>query len=1090
MPFSFSFGYPEALWLLLLWPIIILIARRGGSGVILRRGARRLSIALRLLIVTLLVLSIANLQLVTTSDKLATVFLLDVSDSVGAGGRTQELDFTRKALQGMKDNQQAGIVVFGQDALVEKLVSKDKTIGNLESNPITSYSNLAEAVRLGTALLPSDAQRRLVLVSDGNQNVDEVRNAAKIAAANGVQIDVLPISRQDGPEVSLGNIQVPSNLRQGEQFAIKVAVDSNYAGPARLLILQDGQVISDKAVDLKSGSNLFTEQLVAKSKGFANYTARVIAAKDTLEQNNEANAYSLIKGGPRALLVEGHPDQKEAANLQAALTQSGIDATTIPPEKFPGLNDLTQYDSVILVDVPASSLTPNNMNVLQSYVKDLGKGMIMVGGEESYGLGGWFRTPVEDMLPVELQLPSKLQTPSVAMVLVIDRSGSMADSYNGPGAGAAGIAKIELAKDAAYLAATQLSNTDQVGVVVFDTQAQWVVPLNPMGNPSNLVSPIGRIAPGGGTNIYSGLAPAVETLKTANAKNKHIILLTDGQDSEGLDYTKVKADAKAAGITISTVGLGEDVNSAFLQDLANSAGGRYTFVNDPSNLPKIFAKEAHLAARSYVVEEPFTPAVSDPSPILNGISTTPQLKGYIATRIKGTATQALVTNRNEPLLAHWQYGLGRVVAWTSDAKGRWATDWLSWADFPKFWSQVVRWTVAENEAGGLQVQTKTVGNRIYVTADALSLDSQYLNDLDVKAKVVSSALNSQEDVTLNQTAPGHYEGYFTPKGNGSYIVNVQGTGQQGQTASSNTSTATNVNLAQTVGAVATYSPEYKQLGSNNALLKDVAGLTGGKVLTSPEQAFSDDLSRTTRQQELWPWLLLLAILLFPFDIAIRRIRFSLSALAQGFRNPKAGQLLLAGAAAGNGAVGPASSVNRLFAAKQCVSSRNPVSPPLSDSAANMASITARPIEPSVYATAESPALAPNVAANFTPSTPPTEYKAPEKKPSTPNRTTTPPAASEQPPVKPASAQEETPPSTYSGLLRRLNRNTPVNPAQPPTPPDDPKEPPQEAVPAQNEAALPPKQAVKPSPPADDDEDVTARLLRAKQRAREERRKAE
>ncbi|HEX2914088.1 MAG TPA: VWA domain-containing protein [Chloroflexia bacterium] len=1110
MPFSLSFSYIDALWLLLLLPIIILMARRGGSGAVIRKRARRLSIAIRLLIVTLIVLSLAGLQLVTTSDKLATVFLLDVSDSVGAGGRTQAMDFARQSMQTMKDNQQAGIIVFGQDALVEKLVSKDKNVGNLESTPVTGYTNLAEAVRLGTALLPSDAQRRLVLISDGNQNVDEVRNAAKIAASNDVQIDVVPLKQQNGPEVSVSNLQVPNNLRQGEEFSLKVAVDSNYAGNARLLILQDGQVISDRPVELKEGTNLFNEQLVAKSKGFANYTARVIASKDTLEQNNEMNAYSLVKGGPRALLVEGHPDQHEAANLQAALTKSGIEATTIPPDKFPNLSDLTQYDSVVLVDVPASSLTTANMNTLQAYVKDLGKGMVMVGGEESYGLGGYFRTPVEDMLPVELQLPSKLQTPSVAMVMVIDRSGSMADSYNGPGAGAAGIAKIELAKDAAYLAATQLSNTDQVGIVVFDTQAQWQVPLGPMGNPSNLVSPIGRIAPGGGTNIYSGFAPAVEALKNVNAKNKHIIILTDGQDSEGIDYRGVLADANKAGITVSTVGLGEDVNSAFLQDLAQKGGGRYTFVNDPSNLPKIFAKEAHLAARSYIVEEPFTPAIADPSPILQGISGTPQLKGYVATRIKSTATQALVTNRNEPLLAHWQYGLGRVAAWTSDAKGRWATDWLGWQDFPRFWSQMVRWTVAENETGGLQVQTKMVGNRIYVTADAISPDSQYLNGLDVKAKVVSSTLNgSQEDVTLTQTAPGHYEGYFTPKNAGSYIVNVQGTSPQGQAVSGSSANA-NINLAQTVGAVASYSPEYKQLGTNEPLLKDLVNLTGGHFLTKPEQAFSDDLNRTTRKQDLWPWLLLLAILLFPLDIAARRIRLSPGSLLRGFREKQKPQMAVASASAGGGTTS-SPHVGRLFEAKQRAANNRAgtlsgeAAPP---ARASSTAVAERP-EPVYYQPTEEEKAHAETTTGFMPVG---KFKSKSKdkdsRLSAQVKELHHFGLSEQEKKqeqaktghKAPASTEQASDTAYSGLLRKFNRGSDNEVTQAPTgktdsPVPENKQPGNKAAGKASKKEASPRDEPRPAPPPPpappiSGDEVTGRLLKAKQRVREDHKKQE
>ncbi len=1074
MPFSFNFGYSDALWLLLLLPVVVLLARNGGSGAVMRRSARRLSVLLRLAIMTLLILSIANLQLVTTSDKLSTVFLLDVSDSVGATGRAQSVDFTRKALQTMKDNQQAGVIVFGQDALVEKLVGKDKTLGNLESTPVTSYSNLAEAVRLGTALLPSDSQRRLVLISDGNQNVDEVRNAAKIASSNGVQIDVVSQGQQSGPDVSIGGVQVPSNLRIGEEFSLKVNVDSNYAGAARLLILQDNQVVSDKPVTIQSGSNLFTEKLVAKSQGFVNYTARIIADKDTIEQNNEMNAYSRVKGGPRVLLVEGHPDQHEAANLQAALTQNKIEATTIPPDKFPNLNDLTQYDTVLLINVPASSLSQANMNVLQAYVKDLGKGMIMVGGEESYGLGGYFRTPVEDMLPVELQLPSKLQTPSVAMVMVIDRSGSMADSYNGPGAGAAGIAKIELAKDAAYLAATQLSNTDQVGIVVFDTQSQWQVPLGAMGNPSNLVSPIGRIAPGGGTNIYSGLEPAVNALKNATAKNKHIILLTDGQDSEGIEYNSLIAEANKAGITISTVGLGEDVNTDFLSNLAKKGGGRYTFINDPSNLPKIFAKEAHLAARSYIVEEPFVPKISDPSPIVKDIGATPPLKGYVATRVKGTATLALVTGRNEPLLAHWQYGLGRVAAWTSDAKGRWASDWLGWQDFPRFWSQMIRWTVAENDAGGLQVQTKMVGNRIYVTADAISLDSQYINGLDVKAKVVSSTLNgSQDGMNLTQTAPGHYEGYFTPKNAGAYIVNVQGQGQTGDT------TGKKVNLTQTIGAVASYSPEYKQLGTNTALLKDIAGLTGGRVLTNPAEAFSQDLTRTTRQQEIWPWLLLAAILLFPLDIAVRRIRLAPLAFLRNARSNRARKL----ATAEGGPDGPASPVSRLFEAKQ----RATMLTPTAQNNPNRGVPTAagKPSTGQLFYQPDATELVAQKAEAGSRLNGKTENNSSPLKHLQRAGNSSSPAAGKASALvdEQVAANPDEATSSYSGLLRRLNRDnlTELAKASLAAEPARPTQKPEKDV---------TRQPAPPPNPLISSDDMTERLLKAKQRAHEDHPKGE
>ncbi len=879
MPFSFITEYSEALWLLLLLPLVILMARKGGNGAVVRRSARRLSICLRLLIVTLLVLSIAQLEIITPSDKSATVFLLDASDSIGTAGRNQELEFTRRALQTMQDNQGAGVVLFGQNAQVARLVTKNKDFVEPLVGPLPGYTNLAEAVRVGAALVPGQTTGRLVVMSDGIQNLDEVRDAARVAAANGVAIDVVPLKASTNPETSVSNLQVPASLRQGEEFNLKVSVESNRAGPARLQILQDGQPISDKPVQLQVGLNFFEQQITAKVKGPINYTARIQTANDTLSQNNEGQTYSLVKGKPKTLLVEGHPDQHEAANLQAALDKSEIETDVIPPASFPASKELLQYDAVMLVNVPARLLGDTNMKNLQAYVKESGKGLVMVGGEESYGLGGYLKTPVEEMLPVELQLPSEKRTPTVAMVLVIDRSGSMLESqldFNRKSTRS----KLEIAKDAAVLATKQLGPNDQLGVVVFDTQGRWQVPLGPLDDPAEVQGLIGRIGPGGGTSIYSGLAPAIEALKGVQATSKHIIVLTDGQDIRRVSYDSLIQDANESRITISTIGLGYDVNGTFLGDLAERGGGRYLPVKDPNELPSVFVKEAQMAARSYIIEQSFVPTLADSSAITKRLTAMPELKGYVATKSKATATTALTTNRQEPLLAHWQYGLGRVAAWTSDAKGRWASDWLEWPDFPRFWSQLVRWTVAENEAGGLQVQTHMIGDRLQIQADALNSDSQYLNGLQVQAQVATAAGVAQGDVALVQTAPGHYEGYYTPKSPGSFAVNVQG---QGTVAGGPGVTPAEVKLSQKVGAVAPYSPEYRQLGDNEPLLREIASMTGGRVLSNPAEAFRDTPAALKTRTALWPWFLLLAVLLFPLDIAIRRTPLSPRAIYRGYR---------------------------------------------------------------------------------------------------------------------------------------------------------------------------------------------------------------
>jgi len=1073
---NITFGYPLALYLLLLLPIVYLLARFGvrsaTTRVVLRRRNRRISLALRLSIVTLLVMTISDIQLVTQSDKLATVFLLDASDSVGAGGKRQGVQFIRDATNKMKDNQEMGVVVFGQDALIEKLVGKDKTFENPTSSPGTNYTNLAEAIRLGSSMLPSDSQRRLVLISDGNQNLDEVRSAAKLASANGIQVDVVALDQASGQDMALAAINVPNNLREGEQFNLNVTVESNYEGGAKLIISQQGQVVSEAQVDVKKGNNTYTQALKASSRGFLNYSARIIPNnKDTVEQNNEASAYSLVKGKPRILMVDGHPEEKETANLETALKASDIETTTITAEKFPGLTDLAQYDSVILVDVPASNLSQKSMDTIQAYVKSLGKGMVMVGGEESYGLGGYFRTPIEEMLPVELQLPNKLQTPSVAMVMVIDRSGSMADAYNGPGAGASGIPKIEIAKDAAYLAATQLNNSDQVGVVTFDTSAQWVVNLAPMGNPSNLVSAIGRIAPGGGTQISSGLAPAIEALKGVTAQNKHIILLTDGVDSDNINYDTLIAEANKAGITVSSVGLGEDVDEKKLKSIADRAGGRYWFVNDPSNLPKVFTKESRLAYRSYIIEEPFVPTINAPSPILRGITATPKLQGYVGTKQRPLATTALVSDRGDPLLAHWQSGLGRVVAWTSDAKGRWATDWLKWNDFPKFWAQTVRWTIAENDTGGLQVSTKTVGNKVSISADALTTDSQYVNSLEAKATIVNSNLNgSVDEVTLQQVAPGRYEGSFVPKNTGSYIVNVQaGEGASGTATVGNGAATTVGNLTQTVGAVASYSPEYKQLGTNKALLAEVASLTGGRVLTNPEDAFSDDLTRTTRSNPLWPWLLALLLLLFPLDIGVRRVNLSFRSLTQGFKNRNQP---MAESSPETEAV--SEEVSRLFEAKERVAMRSRVSVKEAPKAGKVMTGTGLMDAPSILKTR------PSNSANSLVGLPLSQMQEPT------------PVEEKAEKVRPVEVEEET---SFTSMVRKFNKAAPgkvEEKTESDKAPANTVAPSPVVAPAEPIVNQPPRPrsapAKVPLPTEDGDDGITGRLLKAKQRAHEERTK--
>lgn len=859
---------PQALLLLLLLlPLAAYLSRT--SMTLLRRNRRRLSLGLRFAIIILLVLALSGASIVRASDRLSVVFLVDRSDSVSVDQQAREEQYVRAAIAGMGQDDSAGVVVFGANALVDRPVLSDKSPPDLASAPTTTFSNLAEAIRLSMAIAPSNTAQRMVLLSDGKENVDSAEWAARLAAARGETIDVVPLAGQSGPEVWIDSLKAPSPVSENERIALQIGISSSADTTATLLLSVDGNPLDPQQITLTRGSNTFVQNLPPAVKGFHTYLAQVVppAGSDTRRENNSYSAFSIVQGKPRLLIVEGQPGV--AAPLKAALDPS-INADVVAAQAMPAdLKSLAGYDGVVLVNVPASSLPAKSLDSLQLAVRDLGKGLVVVGGDESYAAGGYFRTPLEDMLPVDLNLPSKLQIPSVGMALVIDRSGSMQEAHNSDGSG---VSKIAFAKEAAYRAVAQLSANDYVGVITFDSAASWVIKLQQLGDPSRFKERIGSITAGGGTNIYSGLAPAVDALIASNAKSKHILLMTDGQ-SEGGDYQGLVKKMQANNITLSTVAIGADADTALLKSLADAGKGRYYYTEDGNALPQIFVHESHLAARSYIIERPFTPQRVSPSPVLDGLGGLPALQGYVGTSPKPNGQIVLVSDAGDPVLAQWQYGLGRVVAWTSDAKGQWAKDWVAWQDFPRFWAQAVRWSTGAEAGNALQSQIALEGGVARVTVDAGAPDGSYLNNLSVNGLIVAPSLLTST-VQLRQSAAGRYEGRFPLTEQGAYLLNIQAAGQGMG------------NMSQTLGVIAPYSPEYRGDQSDNGLLSRIASLTGGRVLTldRPGAPFEHDLRAASVSADLWPLLLLIAILLLPLDVGVRRVAVSRADLERALQD--------------------------------------------------------------------------------------------------------------------------------------------------------------------------------------------------------------
>ncbi|MBL8059070.1 MAG: VWA domain-containing protein, partial [Anaerolineales bacterium] len=691
----------------------------------------------------------------------------------------------------------------------------------------------------------------------------------------------VPFGLTGGAEALVTGVQAPARLRQGEEFALEVQIESTLEQTVGVRVLAGDAVAYTGELQLRRGPNNFSLPLQAGEPGFAAYRVQITpaAGADTFYQNNELAAFAQVAGPPRLLLV-ANPQPRDHApdterDLVAALRASNLPVDVIQPAQLPAeLPALSEYASVILVDVPARAFSLRQMQALETYVRDLGGGLVAVGGPTSYGVGGYFRTPLANVLPVEMEIKDQKRRARLTLVFIIDKSGSMSEVSGGA-------QKVDLAKEAVIRSLELLSPSDKVGVIAFDDTASWVVPITPLDDPGAVMNAVGTIRADGGTDILAGVQLAAGALPQDDAAVKHIILLTDGgADPTGIPELVQRLNLDD-GITLSAVGVGPGA-APFLPQLAEVGGGVYHFTADPSTIPAIFAEETTLATRAYIVEQEFFPRQINPSPILAGIDSAPRLLGYIGTTAKSAAQTILVNPDSpnpeapDPILAAWQFGLGRSVAWTSDAAGRWAQAWVNWDQFARFWAQAVRYTITEGAQSATNIQVTRSGEQATLTVEAQADSGAYLNGLAVQANIVDPDGETQT-VTLSQVAPGRYAAAFTPQAEGAYVIRVAGA-DPAQPAEAPAA------LAQTAGWVLSYSPEYQVIvppetadpaaapANVRFLLQLAAAAGGGSVTGEYARVFAHDLPQPpSAAQPVWPWLLAAAALLLPLDIAVRRL---------------------------------------------------------------------------------------------------------------------------------------------------------------------------------------------------------------------------
>lgn len=834
-PYTILFFIP-AIYLVFIW-----WRRQTRMRAIQRNGIA----SLRFLLLSVLILALAETSLVYPVQGESIVFVVDQSASMKQDQRA--LQFIQQAIKEKGPNDQYGIVAVGQQAAVEQPLTKkpDLTALGVEVGP--HATNLEEGIRLASGMLPSTARGKIILLTDGLATHGDAVQEASLLTQQQISLQAVSLQQPAGDEVVLSTVQVPNRLYQGEEFQIKASVESTIATRGTLRIYEGSHELATKQVVIEQGSNQFVIPQQNVLEGFHRYRVELIPEQDTIQLNNQAYAFTQAQGTPRILIVEGHTGA--AKNLQNALQAGVAKVDVIKPEQLPQeLEDYRAYSSIVLANVDATSVRTGDMERIRTAVSDFGVGLIMTGGAESFGMGGWFQTPVEEALPVHMDLRGKKQIPSLGLVLVIDKSGSMTS-------GDRGVNKMALAREAAIRATEMLQPKDQVSVVAFDGSPWLVVPPQNMTNLVDIHQQISRIQADGGTEIYPALVMAVEQLKQMNVQRKHVILLTDGQSGRSADYLGLLQQMTADNVTVSTVAVGNDADTALLQDIAQAGKGRYYLATDPQTIPQIFSKETAMASRAFIVEKPQVPLLVNGggwSSLAGGI---PQVHAYLTTSPKQTAEPILLSADQDPILIRWQYGLGRAVAWTSDLEGAWAPEWVLWGGFGRFWNEVVSWTFPQVTLGQWTSQTSVdgVNGKIEVTWPPGTPAPQQLS-----ATVIHEEKPRQQ-VTLKPIAPGKWSGTYDASTPGSYLIQI--VQKQGE----------KVVAAETTGLTVAYSPEYSLQRDGDRRLQEIVAVAKGQLITDPAQAFASDLPAKWEQQPINDVLLQIAMILLLLDIAARRL---------------------------------------------------------------------------------------------------------------------------------------------------------------------------------------------------------------------------
>lgn len=846
---------PSALCLLGMSPLLWFMARRS-----LREGVpaalRRTSLALRMLALCALALSLARPFDTEESTAIATVIVVDESGSTENRGYEEAAKVVNAW---MAERPEAPLFVVGfarRPRLIDPALVATQRVPPLSDPADRGHSDLARAVQFARGLFPVGHLSRLLVISDGLQTRGDVLALTPALEADGVRLFHLTLAPSERAEVAVTDVRVPTALKPGATFEVTVSLAHRGAQDAEVALFQDQRpnaLEPTKTVSLASAPGEVGRTDVrflasVPEPGAVTFRAEVRAKSDVFEENNRFLTAAHVHGRPRVLVVD--PEPSRMALLARALQVAQWAPEVRGPRGLPTTrSELERYEAVILSDLSAGQVPGSAQAALSAYVSGGGL-LLMAGGEQGFGLGGWQTAPLAKIIPLRMEAEHRRDEPALGLCLVIDKSGSMAGQ------------KIELAKEAAKQTAALLSPMDAIGVIGFDASPETVVRMQSAANLRRVQRDLGRLSPRGGTAIFPALDAAYQALSVTRASLKHVILLTDGQSPEDGIEALVRT-MRADGITVSTVGLGQDVHRALLSRVADLGGGRAYFTSDPYAVPRIFMQETQTVSRSSVVEDYVAMRLREGGDFLRGVpmEAAPTLRGYVATQPRGGAAQVVIeSDLGEPLLARMRVGAGWSLAFTSDLKPRWSSAFLGWSKFPQWMAQILRAHMYQApDAPTFPMTVRRDGDELVVAAQALDRAERFIHDLHSSLSVQKDGQVIANDVPLSQVSPGRYEARVPAAEVGLYTLRA--VHRRGE-----------VVVAQSAAQYSMpFPPEYARLTPDRPLMQALAQGKGQGAYAGLSALLDPHGQHVPRTRSWYGPFVTLGLLLMLLGVAVRRL---------------------------------------------------------------------------------------------------------------------------------------------------------------------------------------------------------------------------